>query len=203
MEGVIELTIDASAQLLMDDLTDILKNTKITKSNRRSKETMLNQKINYEKLEKLEKENVLKPSEIFGRCIDKPCTMIVGTRFNYYKKQYVQTAHDRDYGTGLYNKLQELTLHLGKTNNVDISMNTATINKNFMCSKHKDRNNKSKSVLCGLGDYTKGETIIYDSSDNPHTYNINNKPILFDGKDYYHEVLDFSGNRYSFVSYVI
>jgi len=201
MEDVIQLTIDASAQILMDEIHEILKITKV-KRGRRSWETIQNQpKVhNYTRDDLL---HTKKPSDYKFRNLKPPLSMIVGTRYDYYNKCYKQTAHDRDFGTGLYDKITELSIHLGKLNNLDISMNTATINKNFQCSKHKDRNNKSSSILCGFGDYTGGETVIYDASDNPYIFDINEKPIYFDGKNNYHEVLDFSGCRYSLVSYLI
>lgn len=201
MEDVLELVIDASAQIIMNDIHSMLKKTPITRG-RRSLETLKNQPIR----NNLTREDLLhtkNPSSYKYYNIVKPKTMIIGTRWDYYNKCYVQTAHDRDRGTGLYDKIKELSIHLGQLNNLDIEMNTATLNRDFKCSKHKDRNNKSKSMLIGFGDYTGGETIIYDESDNPYTYDINNKPIFFDGKKNYHEVLDFSGTRFSLVSYLI
>lgn len=201
MEEVKELVIDASAQLLMDEISNILNYVKV-KRGRRSFETIQNQPI----INNLTREDLLhttKPSDFKFRNRKAPLTMPVGIRFDPYKREYVLSAHDRDNGSELFDTIKKFTLHLGELNNLDISLNTATINKNFVCSKHKDRNNKSKSVLCGFGDYSGGETIIYDNDDKAHIYNINNKPIYFDGKEYYHEVKDFSGTRFSFVSYVI
>ena len=201
MDDVKQLTIDASAQILMHEIHEILKVTKIKKG-RRSLETTRNQKI----INNIKREDLLHtkhPSSYKYRNMETPLSMIVGTRWDYYNKCYTQTAHDRDYGTDLYDKIKELSVHLGNLNNLEICMNTATINKNFQCSKHKDRNNKSSSILCGFGDYTGGETVIYDASDNPYIFDINEKPIYFDGKKNYHEVLDFSGTRYSLVSYLI
>lgn len=199
------LILDDECKIYLEKIYKYLKALKIPRG-KRNDDSMRNQPA--KPLEKqITPESVahLKhPNQYLFRNIILPETIPVGIRYNYYKNIYVPSAHDRDYGTYFFKLIRNFILHLGKINNVDIDCNTATLNKDFVCSKHKDKMNKSKSVLFGLGDYEDGETIIYDDDDVPYKYNINNTPIMFDGAKYYHEVLPFkNGTRYSIVSYMI
>jgi len=71
-------------------------------------------------------------------------------------------------------------------------------NKNYKCPPHKDSVNIGDSVLCGFGDYEKGETVIeYEN----HTLAVNPKhePVKFNGSKYRHYVNDWTGTRYTLV----
>ena len=80
----------------------------------------------------------------------------------------------------------------------DFKFNQVQINKNFSMKKHLDSRNVGKSYLVSFGDYTGGKTRVY--RDNGYTdLDSNCNPVTFDGSKYYHEVLPFSGTRYSLV----
>lgn len=199
------LKLDEKCNEYMDKIYDYLQRLKIPRGNR-SMECMGNQPAKPPELQ-ITPESVahLKhPTQYIFRNMVMPQTIPVGIRWNYYINKYVSTAHDKMYGKYFFNLIKDFCNHLGKINNLDIDCNTATLNKDFVCSKHKDRMNKGKSVLFGFGDYEDGETIIYNDNDKPYKFDINRKPILFDGSKYYHEVLPFkNGNRYSVVSYLV
>jgi len=81
----------------------------------------------------------------------------------------------------------------------------STIQYNYNCrsAKHIDGNNVGNSVIIGMGDYTGGRLIIYDENDKPQYYDIKHKFLQFNGSKFYHEVDDFTGNRYTLVFYHI
>ena len=60
-------------------------------------------------------------------------------------------------------------------------------------------NNVGESYIIGLGDYSGGELIVYDSNDNPKYIDINHKFYKFNGSEFYHEVSDFIGTRITLV----
>tara|TARA_R110000824_G_scaffold11745_2_gene51433 strand:+ start:786 stop:1310 length:525 start_codon:yes stop_codon:yes gene_type:complete len=76
---------------------------------------------------------------------------------------------------------------------------TIQFNKNYRIAKHIDGNNVGESYIIGLGDYSGGELIVYDSNDNPKYIDINHKFYKFNGSEFYHEVSDFIGTRITLV----
>ena len=84
-----------------------------------------------------------------------------------------------------------------------LAFNAIQVNDNYQCKKHIDKNNVGKSMLFSIGDYDGGDLVIYEDEDHPQKYNIAYSPILFDGSEYYHEVLPIKhGHRYSFVFFL-
>ena len=71
--------------------------------------------------------------------------------------------------------------------------NCVVINKNFKCLPHKDKHNVGNSIIIALGNFSGGNLKI-----NNDEYNINGRPLLFDGSNT-HETTDFEGTRYSLV----
>lgn len=204
MEGVKVLKTDEKSIEMMKDLYADLLNSKITRS-RRSLESMKNQPKKEKQITKedLIARGVKHTNQYKYSNLIMPESMTIGTRWDYFKNEYVVSAHDKHNGTELFDKCKSLTTYLANINDISYNMNTATLNRNYKISKHLDRRNKNSSILIGFGDYEKGEITIYDKKDISYNYDINMKPILFNGSDYYHEVIDFSGTRYSFVSYLI
>lgn len=83
---------------------------------------------------------------------------------------------------------------------VDISFNSITVNQNYAAKKHRDKNNKGNSFLVSFGDYSGGHLKILEG-DLSGTHDINCKPIVTDFSKVYHEVEDFTGERFSLVFY--
>jgi hypothetical protein len=71
--------------------------------------------------------------------------------------------------------------------------NCVVINRNFKCLPHKDKHNIGDSIIVAIGNFTGGYLKINDEE-----YDINGKPLLFDGSNT-HSTTDFDGTRYSLV----
>ena len=80
------------------------------------------------------------------------------------------------------------------------SMNI-TLNKNFKCLPHYDKNN-SDSIIIGIGNYSGGRLMLYDEHDNITYVDIKNKSFQFNGFETKHGTEDFDGDRYSIVYYL-
>lgn len=78
--------------------------------------------------------------------------------------------------------------------------NQVQINRNFSMKKHLDSKNLGKSYLVSFGDYIGGQTRVYRDNDYVDL-DSNCNPVTFNGSKYYHEVLPFTGTRYSLVFY--
>jgi len=73
------------------------------------------------------------------------------------------------------------------------------LNKNVTCPRHKDTNNKSKSMLVSFGEYTGGNIVI-----EGQIYDAKSNPIIFDGSKLEHwNTDDLQGTKYSLVYYCI
>ena len=98
-----------------------------------------------------------------------------------------------------YPKLYNLLKEFGKKI-IPFDFNTIQVNHNYKCKRHIDKGNKGNSIIIALGKYQGGELVI--EKEEIKEYNINYKPLLFNGKKYYHYVNEIiSGNRYSLVYY--
>lgn len=80
----------------------------------------------------------------------------------------------------------------------DFDYGSVQMNKNFPCPRHIDSSNKTKSIMCCFGDYTRGLTCV-EMPGGIRKYNGKKKPVKFDGSKYYHYVEPFEGTRYSLV----
>jgi hypothetical protein len=69
------------------------------------------------------------------------------------------------------------------------------VNKNLVCPKHKDKNNRGMSLLVSFGDYT-GCNIVVDGT----KYDARHRPIVFNGSLLEHcNTDDLQGTKYSLV----
>jgi len=68
------------------------------------------------------------------------------------------------------------------------------INKNFKCPPHKDINNIGDSIIVGLGDYQGGDLVV---DGVPHC--VLYSPLIFNGAEKEHWVMDWIGDRYTVV----
>ena len=71
---------------------------------------------------------------------------------------------------------------------------TIQVNHNLVCPKHKDKNNKSRSILVSFGEYTGGEIVIEGKK-----YSAYHTPIEFDGSKMEHWNEPIEGNKYSLI----
>ena len=96
-------------------------------------------------------------------------------------------------------KLYKLLLDFGERN-VDIPFNSITVNQNYRCKPHLDKNNVGESWLVAFGDYTGGQLEIH-SSEGITKHHIKNNPIKKEFSKILHCVSEFEGSRYSLVYY--
>ena len=68
------------------------------------------------------------------------------------------------------------------------------VNRNLVCTKHRDKKNTSQSILVSFGEYTGGEIVIEGIQ-----YNAYHTPIQFDGTKLEHWNNPIQGNKYSLV----
>jgi hypothetical protein len=85
---------------------------------------------------------------------------------------------------------------------VSIPYTSITLNQNYQAGPHYDKGNVGESFLVAFGDYSGGELVVHDS-EIKGTYNIQNKPIVYDFSKALHSVTNFEGNRYSLVFYTL
>jgi len=80
----------------------------------------------------------------------------------------------------------------------DFKFDSVYVNKNVVCKKHLDSNNVGKSILVGLGPYTKGRLILYING-KEKKFHIKSQSIMFNGSEIEHRSETFNGTRYSLV----
>lgn len=102
-----------------------------------------------------------------------------------------------------YEEVKSLSFELLQKYDPEFKFTTIQFNKNKKMIKHIDGKNVGDSYILGLGDYEGGDLIVYDENDKPNKINIKNKFHKFNGSKFYHEVDDFTGNRYTLVFYHI
>lgn len=112
---------------------------------------------------------------------------------------FIRSRVTRKYGLSLkskkYPELYNAILALGKKI-VPFDFTSIHVNHNVVCPRHLDPKNVGNSVIVSLGDYQGCDLVI----ENHGTYNMNCKPLLFDGsKNYHYNTPLISGNKYSFV----
>jgi FkbM family methyltransferase len=100
-----------------------------------------------------------------------------------------------------HSELFQAMLDLANAINPDHLFSTITINKNVVCSKHKDYHNNGTTMIIGLGDYTGGETVLIDANGEEVEYDIKCKPLYFNGYLTEHYNRPFTGTRYSLMFY--
>jgi hypothetical protein len=105
---------------------------------------------------------------------------------------YSRHCRDRPY---LYKLLMDFSANLH-----GFKYNSITLNQNYCCAPHRDKNNHGESVVIAFGDYTGGELVI-ESGKHAGENNIRHNAICEDFSLHTHWVRPFKGNRYSVVFY--
>jgi len=90
----------------------------------------------------------------------------------------------------------------------EVEYNSFMINRNAEMLPHKDTRNRGQSFIMGFGNYTGGELVIDNETDNEMSNNLvlidtHHKPLVFDGKNHFHYVNPFQGDRFTLVAYYI
>jgi hypothetical protein len=131
---------------------------------------------------------------------------------NYYRKR---TGEGRSQAFGIVGKrsmppdysrmcwkkpyLYKLLLDFGEKY-VDISWNAITLNHNFQCGPHTDKNNIGDSFIVAFGEFQDGELLIHDT-EICGFYDIRHTPIKGDFSKMLHSVAEYTGERFSLVYY--
>jgi len=85
-----------------------------------------------------------------------------------------------------------------------MDITSITLNHNVKAKKHVDSFNVGGSVIVGIGDYKDGKLRVYEGGKESETYtayDIQDKPLMFNGAMYAHETEDFTGDRYTIIYY--
>ena len=80
----------------------------------------------------------------------------------------------------------------------DFKFKSVYVNRNTIVKKHVDSSNVGISLLVGLGDYTRGQTVLYIKN-KPKKFHIKSNSLIFDGSEIEHKSEPFKGTRYSLV----
>ena len=130
----------------------------------------------------------------------------VGIKWDYINRCYAIPKFDEVNGEEIYIEICKFIDRWLKEKNKDFRYNTLTINKNFGCNYHVDKNNDGESLIFAVGDFIGGRLMIkteYDNEEFVEFIDIHNKPHIFNGSKIYHKTEDFNGLRYSIVAYWI
>lgn len=93
--------------------------------------------------------------------------------------------------------LYKLLLEFG-SEFIPIKFNAITINQDYQCAIHRDKNNSGDSVIVAFGEYDGGQLELHEG-DLKGIHDIKHKLFQHDFTKTYHSVLPFTGNRYSIV----
>lgn len=86
----------------------------------------------------------------------------------------------------------------------DFIFTSAYVNINTVCHPHVDKGNiGNSSVIVGFGNYTGGDTVVYDEDGRENVYDISKNSIEFDACAHLHESKTFVGNRISIVYFCV
>lgn len=119
-----------------------------------------------------------------------------GTVFGLVKPRYSKIKNPQcvlSYDSKQYPEIYEELLRIGKLI-VPFEFKTIQVNHNLVCPKHKDKNNKSRSILVSFGEYVGGEIFIEGVK-----YSAYHTPIEFDGCKMEHWNDPIEGNKYSLI----
>lgn len=95
-------------------------------------------------------------------------------------------------------ELYQLLIEYGKTI-CSHPFESICINKNVVCQKHRDINNKGISTIVALGTFTGGHLGMEISPTESISIDIHSKPFSFDGGKITHWTEPFDGTRYSII----
>ena len=135
-----------------------------------------------------------------GHCVKTGAIVQKEARQTIYGKRKYQGKVQASSSTIKYPHILPLFKKFMKSHCHEFVFTTVYVNKNVKCKKHLDSKNVGESLLVGWGNYTGGETMIYEE-ENKHTIDIKQSSVLFNGAEYEHRTLPFKGDRYSFVFY--
>ena len=99
--------------------------------------------------------------------------------------------------------LYKMLLDFGVTH-VPIQWNAIQVNQNYQCKKHRDSGNVGISFIVAFGTYAGGNLRVYQQTRYGETatdYNIRHRPVTGIFSHFEHEVLPFTGDRFSLVYY--
>lgn len=119
-----------------------------------------------------------------------------GTVFGLAKPRYSKIKNPQpvlSYDSKRYPEIYEELLRIGKLI-VPFEFKTIQVNHNLQCPPHKDKNNKSRSILVSFGEYVGGEIVIEGVK-----YSAYHTPIEFDGCKMEHWNEPIEGNKYSLI----
>jgi hypothetical protein len=127
-----------------------------------------------------------------------------GFKKQMFKKnsELVESVWNKKYPE-IYQNLLELSSYI-IPEDFDFQKNNfmnITLNKNFKCLPHYDRNN-SDSIIIGIGNYSQGRLMLYHEDDNVEYVDIYERPFQFNGFKLKHGTEDFTGDRWSIVYYI-
>ena len=98
----------------------------------------------------------------------------------------------------VYDTLQQLGSQLRLDNGDPFPFRSITINKNLPCLPHIDKYNKGNSVILTLGKFAGGKLGILQT-EGPKSYDVWERPLMFDGSKLVHWTEPFEGTRYSVI----
>jgi hypothetical protein len=93
--------------------------------------------------------------------------------------------------------LYKLLLEYGQQN-IKHDWNSITVNMNYKCEPHKDKNSVGLSTIVGFGEYMGGELYVHHD-DHIEIVNINNNLFTRDFSKLTHSTADFQGTRITLV----
>jgi hypothetical protein len=80
--------------------------------------------------------------------------------------------------------------------------NGITLNEGVKAKKHKDSKNVGVSYIIGIGDFTGGNIKVWNKEDkSPKDFDLNGKPVGFNGGLLFHQTTPFTGERYTIIYY--
>ena len=125
---------------------------------------------------------------------------LVKKRFNnngnskYKFDQPIQEGNNNSKFPKIYEQLKKLITEIDPNFDYDC----ITLNHNFLCHPHYDKQNKSPSIIVGLGEYEGGELVIENCE-----FDIRHKPLIFHGGTCKHWTNNYEGDRYSVIYFKI
>tara|TARA_R110002020_G_scaffold32124_2_gene99198 strand:+ start:396 stop:956 length:561 start_codon:yes stop_codon:yes gene_type:complete len=108
--------------------------------------------------------------------------------------QPIQFGNNNHKYPKIYKQLQKLIKYIDPNFDYD----TITLNHQFKCRPHYDKNNKSPSIIVGFGDYEGGELVVEGEE-----FNIRHAPLMFNGGQCKHWTNEWIGDRYSVIYFKI
>ena len=173
---------------------DILKNHKVIKTRNRPNASGVAKLVQWGRnkgTNKYDKVGFPCESQNFGMVIKRFCNN--GNPAIKFDSKFQEASNNEKYPV-VYNMLKKLIHEIDP----NFEYNSITLNHNFKCEPHYDKNNKTPSLIIGLGDYKGGELVVEGVD-----FDIQCNPLVFNGGFLKHWTNDFIGDRYTIVYYKI